>query len=65
LCDDIGDRIISSDIWPARSPDPNSCDSFFWGYLKDNVYNSNPRTKDVQENIGRRIANIPAGQLQK
>jgi hypothetical protein len=24
------DRIISNDIWPARSPDLNPCDFFFW-----------------------------------
>jgi hypothetical protein len=37
------DRIISSDIWPARSPDFNPWDFFFWGGLKDNVYSSNLR----------------------
>jgi hypothetical protein len=36
------DRIISSGIWPARSPDLNPCDFFFWGCLKDRVYSSNP-----------------------
>jgi hypothetical protein len=43
LSDVFGDRIISSVIWPARLPDLNPCDFFFWGCLKDNVYSSNPR----------------------
>jgi hypothetical protein len=38
----FGDRIISSGIWPACSPDLNPCDFFFGGCLKDKVYNSNP-----------------------
>jgi hypothetical protein len=29
LSDVFGDRIISSGIWPARSPDLNPCDFFF------------------------------------
>jgi hypothetical protein len=47
-CRIFGDRIISSGIWPARLPDLNPCDFFFWGCLKDRVYSSNPlnrRTK--------------------
>jgi hypothetical protein len=34
------DRIISSGIWPAHSPDFNACDFFFWDCLKNKVYNS-------------------------
>jgi hypothetical protein len=34
----FGDRIISCGIWPARSPDLNPCDFFFWDCLKDKVY---------------------------
>jgi hypothetical protein len=33
---------------------------FFWGCLKDEVYNSNLRTEEVKENICKEIANIPA-----
>jgi hypothetical protein len=34
--------------------------------LKDNVYNSNPWTKEeLKENMHNEIANIPAEQLQK
>jgi hypothetical protein len=65
LCDDFGDRIISSDIWPPRSPDLNPCDLFSWGCLKDKVYNSNTRTEELKENIRRAIANSPAEQLQR
>jgi predicted transcriptional regulator len=42
LSDVFGNRIISSDIWSARSPDLNPCDFLFWGCLKDKVYSNNP-----------------------
>jgi hypothetical protein len=45
LSDVFKDRIIGSGIWPAHSPHLNPLDFFFWGYLEDNVYNSNPRTE--------------------
>jgi hypothetical protein len=61
---EILDRIISSGIWPAHSPYLNPCDFFFWGCLKDNVYNSNPQT-ELKENTCREIANILAEQLQR
>jgi hypothetical protein len=35
------DRIISSDIWPERSPEFNPCNIFLWGCLKNKIYNSN------------------------
>jgi hypothetical protein len=66
LSDVFGDRIISSGIWAARSPDLNPCDFFFWGSLKDKVYNSHPRTEEeLRENIRKKIANIPAEWLQR
>jgi hypothetical protein len=65
LSDVFGGRIISSDTWPARSPDLNSCDCFFWGCLKDKAYNSNPRTEELKGYISREIINIPAEQLQR
>jgi hypothetical protein len=61
-------RIISSStsIWPARSSDLNPCDFFFWGCLKDKIYNSNLQTEEeLKENIQREIENIPAEQLQR
>jgi hypothetical protein len=65
LSDVFGNRIVSSGICPASSPDLNHCDFFFWGCLKDRVYNSNPRPEELEENIRREIANIPAEQLQR
>jgi hypothetical protein len=66
LSDVFGDRIISSDIWPACSPDLNPCDFFFLGYLKDKVYSNNPQTEEkLKEKICREISNIPAVNLQK
>jgi hypothetical protein len=32
LSDVFRDRIVSSDIWPACSPDLNPCDFFFWSW---------------------------------
>jgi hypothetical protein len=58
LSDVFGDRIISSGIWPARSPDLNPCDFFFWGCSKGNVYNINSRMEELKENIRKEIANI-------
>ena len=26
--------------WPARSPDLNRLDSFFWGYMKERIYST-------------------------
>jgi hypothetical protein len=66
LSDVFGDRIIGSDIWPLRSPDLNSFHFFFWGCLKDKVYNSNPRREKLKKKyILMEIANIPAEQIQK
>ncbi|PNF26684.1 hypothetical protein B7P43_G03384, partial [Cryptotermes secundus] len=42
LSDISRNRNISSSIWPAHSPVLNPCNFFFWRYLKDKVYNSNP-----------------------
>jgi hypothetical protein len=35
--------------WPACSPDLNPCDFFLWGYLKDRVYQSRPRSLQALE----------------
>jgi hypothetical protein len=65
LSDVFGVRIISSGILPARSPDLNPCNSFFWGCLKGKVYNINSQTEERKGNIRSEIANIPAAQLQR
>jgi hypothetical protein len=64
--DVFGDKIMSSGIWPACSPDLKHCDCFFWGCLKDKIYNSNPGTEEeLKANIRKEIANIPVERLQK
>jgi len=43
----FGDRVISKEIWPPRSPDLVPPDYFLWGYLKWRSYQNKPRTIDV------------------
>ena len=40
------ERIISRDLWPARSPDMTLplCDFYLWGRLKNAAYKTNLRT---------------------
>jgi hypothetical protein len=40
----------------STCPDLNPWDFFFWGCLKDEVYNRNSCTEEVKENISREIA---------
>jgi hypothetical protein len=35
-------HIISTSIWPPRSPDLSPLDIFFWGAMKNFVYSNNP-----------------------
>ena len=50
--------------WPPYSPDLNPCDFFLWGYLKDRVYRSRPRTlQDLQESIISETQAIPSSML--
>jgi hypothetical protein len=65
LSDVFWDRIISSVIWLARSPDLNPCSFFFLGCLKDKVYNSNLQKEELKENIHMELVNIPTQQLQR
>jgi hypothetical protein len=65
LYDIFEDKIISSGIWPVRSPNLNPCDFSFWGCLKDNVYNINPPKEEIKENVHKEIANIAAEDLQR
>ncbi|PNF13606.1 hypothetical protein B7P43_G17663 [Cryptotermes secundus] len=65
LSDVYGDRTISTDIWPAQSPDLNQSHFFFWGHLKDKVYSSYPRTEELNGNIHKEISNVPAQHLQR
>jgi hypothetical protein len=65
LSDVFRDKIISSGIWPACSPDLKPCYFFFWACLKDKTYNSNPQREKLKENIHREIASVPAEQHQR
>ena len=59
LKDFFGDRIISKDLWPPRSPDLTSLDFFLWGYLKDRVYKNTPTTlNQLKRNIEYEISLI-------
>lgn len=41
--------------WPARSPDLTPIDFFLWGYIKDQVYQTAPTTKDDMKNSIRHV----------
>ncbi len=59
------DRLISSGLWPPRSPDLSPLDYFLWGYLKDQVYSPVPATLEVlKANIVSEIDRIPFSILQ-
>jgi hypothetical protein len=58
------DRLISRGLWPARSPDSNSCDFYLWGNLKDKVYSNNPPTLgELKQSIRETITSIEASEL--
>jgi hypothetical protein len=65
LSDVFRDIIISNGICPAHSPNLNPCDFFLLGCSKDKVYNTDPRTEELKENVCREIANIPAEQFRR
>ena len=53
-------------MWPARSPDLTPCDFFLWGYVKEEVYKTNPQTLDQLETTIRNVIGaIPIGHLTK
>ena len=46
--------------WPPHPPDLNPRDYFLWGYLKERIYNNNPKTlADLKDNIKSEIMKIP------
>ena len=52
--------------WPPSSPDLYVCDFFLWGYLKNRVYTTWPRTlKELKQRIQDEIHRIPAEMLQR
>lgn len=40
------DRFGGGFLWPPTSPDLNPCDFYLWGFLKDSVFTTAPRTLD-------------------
>ena len=56
------DRIISRDLWPARSPDMTPPREFYlWGRLESVVYNTNPcNLEGLKRNIRDEINNNTA-----
>jgi len=65
----FGNRVISrfgGIPWPPRSPDLSVCDFFLWGYLKNRVYTTWPRTlNELKQRIQDEICGIPAEMLQQ
>jgi hypothetical protein len=62
-------RVISRHFnfpWPARSPDLNPMDFFYWGYLKQKVYSHKLRNvNDLREAIAREIEEMDGSLLAK
>jgi hypothetical protein len=53
------DNVISHPDWPARSPDLSTHNNFLWSYLKNRIYNNNPKTiEELKLNITRHIREI-------
>ncbi|GFV79809.1 transposable element tc3 transposase [Trichonephila clavipes] len=61
------ERVISSQfrhLWPLRSPDLNTCDFCFWGYLKQLVSCDQTKTlPDLKDSISRLFLNISQNTL--
>ncbi|CAF3023534.1 unnamed protein product [Rotaria sp. Silwood2] len=46
--------------WPPRSPDLTPCDFFLWGWAKNEVYKTNPKTLTaLEERIHTVLNNVP------
>ena len=57
-------RIISKELWPTRSPDLTPNDFYFWGRMKNRVYETNPHVlEELKENIRTIISSISAQEL--
>lgn len=60
----FGDRLISTNLWPARSPDLTPLDYYLWGMLKNKVYVNNPQTiSELKFTILNEIALINGNEL--
>ena len=66
LKDFFEDRLISSPLWPPRSPDLTSPDFFLWGFLKSRVYSNHPTTtEELKRNIEYEIRSISSETLER
>ena len=62
----FGEKFITKEKWPHRSPDLNPCDFFLWGYLKCVIYNPLPKTlDDLKTNLERDIKKVSKEILKK
>jgi len=60
----VGDRVISKEFWPPRSPDLTPPDYFLWRYPKGRVYRNKPRTTEaLKANIAEEIQAVTADVL--
>src|SRR6185437_2986980 len=67
LQESFENRIISrhfENAWPARSPDLNPLDYWFWGYMKSRVFAHAPASlQDLKKAIRDEISSISVAQL--
>jgi hypothetical protein len=58
-------RLISTRLWPPRSPDLSLGGFFLWGHLKDTVYSNHPHTlQELQANVRRTLDRISTRTMQ-
>ena len=62
----FGDRFISKNLWPPRSPDLIIPDFSLLGYLKDKFYEGNPQTIDnLKISVIQRMQEITPSMLKR
>jgi hypothetical protein len=62
----FGERVISRNLWPPRSPDFTPTDFYLWGAAKSEVYHDRPRTfSELKTAVTAYIRNISQADLQK
>jgi hypothetical protein len=61
----FGERVISRNLWPPRSPDLTPPECYLWGEAKSAVYRDRPRTlNELKTAITAYIRNISQADLQ-
>jgi hypothetical protein len=66
LSEIFGNRVISKDLWPPRSPDLSLPDYYLWGAAKVKVYVDNPRSiEELKAAITAYIGCITGEELKK